>query len=124
MTPAVLTSVTIYLVTALGALLWVRRRGLNQRLRLLALLVGLMPLLQAVTLLKDNGHWFANLNLPLGDIAPLLLGALCVCAVYLLDLEISDRRKTDMRLRLVEQETPFHTPPPVSARVRYSGRPV
>jgi heme A synthase len=80
-------------VMALGALVWVRRRGSNQRLRLLAVLVGLLPVLQTIILLKENGYWFRGLNFPLADVIHLLVGALCVCAMYLLDLEISDRRK-------------------------------
>ena len=62
--------------------MWVRRRWLNQ----------------------ENSYGFRGLNFPLADVIHLLVGALCVCAVYLLDLEISDRRKTDMHLRLMEQE--------------------
>lgn len=98
MTSAIVASVTAYLLMGVCAVWLLRKQGGNRRLRGVIVLVGLMPVVEGIGLLKEK------------SLADLVVGGMCLGAFYLLDEESRDRKRTDMRLRLVEQETMFGKP--------------
>jgi hypothetical protein len=104
MTLAILSSLIAYAVTTLCAVVLLRRRGPNWRLRWLGVVMGVLPLLEAYMLLWDRGIVLAP-NRMIADLLNLAISALCLIAIRLLDVENRDRQRTDIQLRLIESET-------------------
>ncbi|MBL8216770.1 MAG: hypothetical protein JNK87_38980 [Bryobacterales bacterium] len=105
LTPAILSSVVAYLLTSACAILLVRRRFTNPRLRGLTMVIGMMPFLQAVSLLSERGVGFLGLRNEIGDLVDLFVSLLCLWSIHLLDEESRDRRSVDLRMRLMESDT-------------------
>jgi amino acid transporter len=105
MTLAVLFSLIAYSLTALCSIFIIRRRISTRRLRMLMVVVGLLPLVQCLTLLRNKAIWLTSTLNTISDMTDLIVGALCLYAIYLIDVESRDRKRTDMQLRLVESET-------------------
>ena len=93
-----------YLLSVVCSLVLAKRSS-NWRIRLLALTIGLLPLCQAVILLGRHQIWLTTEVAEVAESMELLLGALSLTAIHLLNKENSDRRHTDVRLRVVE-DTP------------------
>jgi hypothetical protein len=93
-----------YLLSIVCALV-LSKRSSNWRIRLLALTIGLLPLCQAVILLGRHQIWLSTEVAEIAESMELLVGALSLTAIHLLNKENSDRRHTDVRLRVVE-DTP------------------
>jgi ABC-type glycerol-3-phosphate transport system permease component len=104
LTPAIISSVIAYLLTSACALLLVRRRFNNKRLRLLTMVIGMMPFLQAIMLLSERGLLQFGLSNEIPDLIDLFVSMLCLWSIHLLDVEIRDRQRMDVKLRLVESE--------------------
>jgi hypothetical protein len=109
LTPAILSSVVAYLLSSACALLLVRRRFRNPRLRGLSIVIGMLPLLQALSLLNQRGLNLFGLN-HVTDLVDLFVSMLCLWSIHLLDVESRDRQQTDMKLRLVESEAAARAP--------------
>jgi hypothetical protein len=92
-----------YLITV-GCALVVSKRSSNWRIRLLALTVGLLPLCEAAALLGRHHIWLNGEIADMAESMELLVGALCLTAIHLLSKENDDRRNTDARLRVVEND--------------------
>jgi hypothetical protein len=93
-----------YLLSVVCSLILAKRSS-NWRIRLLALTIGLLPLCQAVILLGRHQIWLTTELAEIAESMELLVGALSLTAIHLLNKENSDRRHTDVRLRVVE-DTP------------------
>ena len=93
-----------YLLSAACSIV-VAKRSSNQRIRLLALTVGLLPFCQAVILLGRHHIWLSTEVAEIAESFELLVGALSLTAIHLLNKENGDRRNTDIRLRVAE-DTP------------------
>jgi hypothetical protein len=93
-----------YLLSVVCALVLAKRSS-NWRIRLLAFTIGLLPLCQAVILLGRHQIWLTTEVAEIAESMELLIGALSLTAIHLLNKENSDRRHTDVRLRVVE-DTP------------------
>lgn len=117
MSLAILASVAAYLLTSVCAITLVRRRGPNRHLRLLTVVIGLLPLVQVLTLLRDRALGDLVLFRQAAENIDLVMAYLCLFAIYLIDRESRDRRRTDMQLRLAEQERAPQPAPPPSALV-------
>src|ERR1700694_1230888 len=76
-------------------------RSSNRRIRLLAFTIALVPLCQGVILLGDNKIWVSPMMRDTAQSMELLVGALCLAAVYLLGEENRDRKETDSKLRVL-----------------------
>src|ERR1700680_1633628 len=90
-----------YLLSVVCSLV-VAKRSSNWRIRLLALTVGLLPLCQAAALLGRHQIWLNTEVAETVETFELLVGALCLTAIHLLNKENSDRRNTDVKLRVAE----------------------
>ena len=88
---------------ASGCAILLIRKGPSRRLKLLTLTVGLMALSQSATLLTMAGACDGSSLRP-AQFHQTLTGALSLLAMYLLGLEIYDRKLTDRRLRLSEYD--------------------
>jgi hypothetical protein len=99
-----------YLLSVVCALV-VSKRSSNRRIRLLALTVSLLPLCQTLVLLGRHQIWLSTEIAEMAESFELLVGALCLTAIHLLNRENSDRRNTDVRLRVAEA-----TPAPLLER--------
>ena len=97
----ILTTILANLLSTGCAVLLVRR-GPTPRLRLLTLVVGLASLSQTAAFLHAQGIWHSGTSV--AQMHQLLVGALSLCALHLLSLEIRDRNLTDRKLRLTEYE--------------------
>lgn len=115
MSLAILASVAAYLLTSVCAITLVRRRSPNRHLRLLTVVIGLLPLVQVLTLLRDRALGDLVLFRQAAENIDLVMAYLCLFAIYLIDRESRDRRRTDMQLRLAEQERAPQPAPPPSA---------
>jgi hypothetical protein len=105
LTPAILSSVVAYLLTSACAILLVRRRFSNPRLRGLTMVIGMMPFMQAVSLLSERGVAFLGYRNEISDLVDLFVSLLCLWSIHLLDEESRDRHTVDVRMRLMESET-------------------
>jgi hypothetical protein len=103
MPPAIFCSILAYLLTTLCAFTLLRRSGYNRRLRILMVVIGILSLCQAVNLLGNVGVWVVNNRV--ASHVDLFVGYVCLVAIYILEKEARDRKRTDMRLRLVEFES-------------------
>ncbi len=108
-----LTILASLLVT--GSALLLIKRGANRRLKLLALTVGLMSLTQIVVLLQATRHSRSRIV----EAYQLLVATLSLTAVYLLGLEIRDRRRADRQLRLLEQDLPYASMRTLSSNIGF-----
>jgi hypothetical protein len=90
-----------YVLTMVCSLILARRSS-NWRIRLLSFTVGLLPLCQAVQLLGRNQIWISREVAEITEPLELLVCALCLTAIYLLQKENVDRKKTDASLRIIE----------------------
>ena len=108
-----LTILASLLVT--GSALLLIKRGANRRLKLLALTVGLMSLTQIVVLLQATRHSRSRIV----EAYQLLVASLSLTAVYLLGLEIRDRRRADRQLRLLEQDLPYASMRTLSSNIGF-----
>lgn len=113
-------TITVNLLASGCAILLIRK-GPSRRLKLLTLTVGLMALSQSMALLKAAGVCDGSSSQP-SQLHQTLTGALSLLAMYLLGLEIYDRKLTDRRLRLSEYDAmrqPVKSAPdPGGARVQ------
>ncbi len=109
-----LTILTSLLVTGSAVLL--TKRGPNRRLKLLALTVALMSLTQILVLLLATRHSRSRII----DAYQLLVATLSLAAVYLLGLEIRDRRRADRQLRLLEQDLPYASMRTLSSNIGFA----
>src|SRR5580704_17930206 len=89
-----------YLLTAVCSLV-VSKRSSNVMIRLLALIVGFLPLCQVLVLLGRHKILGTDIAEVAGSLE-LLVGALGLTAIHLLNRENGDRRSTDKRLRVAE----------------------
>jgi hypothetical protein len=105
LTPAILSSVAAYALTSFCAIALIRRRFSNKRLKQLALLIGLMPLLQAASLISTRQFRITGMANEITDFVDLFVSLLCLWSIYLIDKESRDRLTVDVKLRLVESET-------------------
>jgi hypothetical protein len=117
MTISIGASLVAYIATVLCSLV-VAKRSSNNRLRLLAFTVALLPLCQLVVLLGTHHIWLARSVTETAESLELLLSALCLTAVHLLSKENTDRKSTDLRLRLVEVESGPSSPSKSTSRVK------
>src|SRR5262249_48874596 len=85
---------------SIGCALILARRSTNWRIRLLSFTVGLVPLCQTVQLLGRNRIWITKEVAEITEPLELLVGALLLTAIYLLQKENLDRKKTDVSLRI------------------------
>ena len=92
----ILTTILANLLSTGCAVLLVRR-GPTPRLRLLTLVVGLASLSQTAAFLHAQGIWQSGTSV--AQMHQLLVGALSLCALHLLSLEIRDRNLTDRKHR-------------------------
>ena len=93
-----------YLLSSVCALV-LSKRSSNWRIRLLAFTIGLLPLCQAVILLGRHQIWLSRELAETAESLELLISALSLTAIHLLNRENSDRRHTDVRLRVMEDST-------------------
>lgn len=101
----VTVELTVYLITALCALLLLPKSS-NWRLRLLIGTIGLQCLAHAASeLRKHHPYWQSRLG-HMAGVIEMFGGALALTAIYLLKRENRDRRTTDVRLRLAEAVQP------------------
>lgn len=99
----IVAAVIAYLLAGFSAVL-LFRRGYNWRFKFLVAVVGLMPLYEAVRLLARYHLWNTSIGSWLDQVVELVIAALFLAAVLLLDIESTDRRYTQARLRLAEAE--------------------
>jgi len=115
LTPAIASSVIAYLLTSACAFLLVRRRFNNKRLRLLTMVIGMMPFLQAMMLLSERGVWLLGFSNEIPDLIDLFVSMLCLWSIHLLDVESRDRQQMDVKMRLVESEAQTGSKPKLAA---------
>lgn len=97
--------VTVYLITALCALLLLPKSS-NWRLRLLIGTIGLQSLAHAASGLRTHHPFWQSRLGHMTGVIEMFGGALALTAVHLLKRENGDRRSTDARLRLSEAAQP------------------
>jgi hypothetical protein len=98
----IFTTIVANLLVTLAALLLIKRRP-SRRLRILTLIVGLMSLAQTASYIDmhERGHWRLIQNL---GVHQALVAGLSIAAIYLLGLEVHDRRVMERQVRLMEHE--------------------
>lgn len=101
MSPPTFASLIAYSITGISALLLIRRAS-NRRIRFLAVSIGLLPLCEAISILRANG-WLPGTPVQHSiEMVQLAASAFALAAVHFLNRENRDRRNADMRLRLAE----------------------
>lgn len=101
MSPPTFASLVAYSITGIAALSLIRRAS-NRRIRFLAVSIGLLPLCEAVSILRANG-WLPGTPVQHSiEMVQLAASAFALAAVHFLNRENRDRRNADMRLRLAE----------------------
>ncbi len=101
MSPPTFASLIAYSITGVSALLLIRRAS-NRRIRFLAVSIGLLPLCEAISILRANG-WLPGTPVQHSiEMVQLAASAFALAAVHFLNRENRDRRNADMRLRLAE----------------------
>ena len=96
-----LAALVAYSITGIAALSLIRRAS-NRRIRFLAISIGLLPLCEAVSILRANGWLPGAPVLHSIEMVQLAASAFALAAVHFLNRENRDRRNADMRLRLAE----------------------
>jgi len=94
-----------YMMTAAGAVILLERAS-NRRIRLLTCAVGLMPMCQALGLLRDHVGWVGPAMGNSVEMLQLAASCLSLASIHFLNRENRDRRSTDIRLRVAEFELP------------------
>jgi hypothetical protein len=117
LTISTLAALTAYSITALSALVLIRRAS-NRRIRFLGVSIGLLPLCEVVSILRAQ-------DLLPGDPAPhslemvqLAASAFALTTVHFLNRENRDRRNADMQLRLAESAEHLTRSELLTARLR------
>ena len=103
MNSRLIAAVIAYLLAVFSAVL-LFRRGYNWRFKFLVAVVGLMPLYEVARLLARYRLWHTPISGSLDQMVELIIAALFLAAVLLLDIESTDRRCMQARLRLAEAE--------------------
>lgn len=104
LSPAIISSVLAYVITSICAVVIMRRRFTSKRLLWLTIVIGAMPLLQAMAILNQRGIHVFEIGNQIPDFVDLFVSLLCLWAVHLINVESRDRTRTDVKLRLVESE--------------------
>lgn len=116
LSPPTLAALVAYSITGISALSLIRRAS-NRRIRFLAVSIGLLPLCEAVSILRANG-WLPGAPVQHSiEMVQLAASAFALAAVHFLNRENRDRRNADMRLRLAESQEKLSKSGPMAAYV-------
>ena len=97
----VIAAVVAHLAAAVSGIL-LYRQAHNWRIRFISVVVGLVPVYQAIRLVRESEGWPTVGSGALPEMAELAVAAMFLCCVLALKKESSTREQTEKRLRLAE----------------------
>jgi hypothetical protein len=113
--------VFVYLLTT-GCSVRLFPRLRHWRLKFLDVVIGLAPLYQVVVLLTERNAWPFSASRQVGEYAELLVSSLFLVAIFILDLDGAERRRTEVHLRLIEATASVPALHPLGRSRRNAGR--